>query len=410
MYRINDSEDPFERMLAVLRFAFTKDLKHVHGKVCKPYNSVLGEHFRAHWDVVPLSYPEELIERPSLQHERDPRKSESGSLRSGSFKSSYSSLDSESVKQASTAPTSPEPSQGATSRIRVVYLTEQVSHHPPVSAYYAVCPARHIELCGIDQISAKVSGTALRIAAGQFNQGTFIRLTGGPGEGEEYRLTNPTASVNGILRGNFYLTMSDSVIVSCTNPHPSSKHGGIPRFRAIIEYKEESWLGRAHFLIEGVIFVVHDGETEHENWTKVKQVPHNRVAAMIDGTWKGHIRWKRVGVLSYPNTTSSVASSPNPSHAQLSRISIPSASASRAEILSTSPDGWQTLVDVGELRAVPKEVRPLEKQHPFESRKLWRNVTEKLLNKEYSDATKEKVAIEQKQRDDAAERKKAGAE
>jgi hypothetical protein len=26
--RINDSEDPFERMLAVLRFTFSKDLKH----------------------------------------------------------------------------------------------------------------------------------------------------------------------------------------------------------------------------------------------------------------------------------------------------------------------------------------------------------------------------------------------
>ena len=405
-YRINESEDPFERMLSVLRFAFTKDLKHVHGKVCKPYNSVLGEHFRAHWDVVPLEDPDDLIDRPS----RDPRKSaESGSVRSGSFKSSFSTDDSESVKQVSTAPTSPEPSQRAP-RVRVVYLTEQVSHHPPVSAYYAVCPARHIEMRGIDQISAKVSGTTLRIAAGQYNQGLFIHLTGGPGDGEEYHLTNQTGNVNGILRGNFYLTMSDSVVISCTNAHPSSKHGGIPRFRAIIEYKEESWLGRAHFLIEGVIFVVHDGETEHEAWTKVKQVPHNRVAALIDGTWKGHIRWKRVGVLSYPNTTSSVASSPSPSHAQLPRPSIPSASASRAEILSTGSDDWQTLIDVGELRAIPKEVRPLEKQQPFESRNLWRKVTENLLSKEYSDATKEKVAIEQKQRDDAAERKRTGVE
>ncbi|KAF5340300.1 hypothetical protein D9611_007865 [Ephemerocybe angulata] len=406
---INDSEDPFERMLALLRFYFAKDLKHVHGKVCKPYNSVLGEHFRAHWDVVPLAYPEELIERPSLQHERT---SDAASILSGktaSFKStaSVNTADSDLNKEPSTAPTSPEPA--GPSRIRVVYLTEQVSHHPPVSAYYASCPARHIEMQGIDQISAKVSGTTLRIQAGQYNQGIYVRLNGGPGEGEEYHITHPVASVNGILRGNFYLTMCDSIVVSCTNDRPSSKHGGFPRFRAIIEYKEESWLGRAHFLVEGVIFVVHDGETEHEGWTKVKQVPQNRVAAVLDGTWKGHIRWKRVGALSYPHTTSSSASSPSPSHVQLPKPELPSASASRADIL-TSADGWQTLIDVNELQVVPKEVRPLDQQHPFESRKLWRSVTEKLINKEYSDATKEKMAIEQKQRDDAAERKRNGVE
>lgn len=43
---IGDSEDPLDRMLEVLRFWFTKDLKYIHGKPCKPYNSALGEFFR----------------------------------------------------------------------------------------------------------------------------------------------------------------------------------------------------------------------------------------------------------------------------------------------------------------------------------------------------------------------------
>ena len=43
---IGDSEEPLDRMLEVLRFWFTKDLKYVKGKPCKPYNSVLGEFFR----------------------------------------------------------------------------------------------------------------------------------------------------------------------------------------------------------------------------------------------------------------------------------------------------------------------------------------------------------------------------
>lgn len=46
---IGDSNDEFERMLEVLRFWFTKDLKYVKGKPCKPYNSTLGEFFRVRY-------------------------------------------------------------------------------------------------------------------------------------------------------------------------------------------------------------------------------------------------------------------------------------------------------------------------------------------------------------------------
>lgn len=55
---------------------------------------------------------------------------------------------------------------------------------------------------------------------------------------------------------------------------------------------------------------------------------------------------------------------------------------------------------------VPKQVRPLEGQLPDESRKLWEGVTSNLLKKEFSEATRIKQAIEQKQRDIAAERKR----
>jgi hypothetical protein len=41
--RMGDSEDAFERMLSVLRFAFSKELKFVRARLGKPYNSALGE-------------------------------------------------------------------------------------------------------------------------------------------------------------------------------------------------------------------------------------------------------------------------------------------------------------------------------------------------------------------------------
>jgi hypothetical protein len=117
--------------------------------------------------------------------------------------------------------------------LRVIFVTEQVSHHPPVSAYYASCPKRNIEMSGIDQISAKVSGTTVKVSPGQFNQGIFVNITGGFGEGERYQITHPVASVNGILRGSFYVTVSESTIITCTGSKSATK------LRAVIEYKEE---------------------------------------------------------------------------------------------------------------------------------------------------------------------------
>lgn len=246
-----------------------------HGKVCKPYNSVLGEHFRAHWDILPVAYSDESPLEPTPliftianttagESAAAAARSDAASVRSTkSTKSTRSGLSfiSKNGKSPSTAPTSIseanvaaqmsnlnlgtegrngslEGSEGdlgdpSSPRLRVVYVTEQVSHHPPVSAYFASCPSRFLELSGIDQIAAKVSGTTLRVAPGQFNQGIFIKITGGPGEGERYHITHPVASVNGILRGSFYVTVGESTIITCTGGKPGNK------FRTVIEYKEE---------------------------------------------------------------------------------------------------------------------------------------------------------------------------
>lgn len=128
------------------------------------------------------------------------------------------------------------------------------------------------------------------------------------------------------------------------------------------------------------------------------------MVAVFDGSWRGIVRWRRVGSGSYPAATSSSASSPSPSHEQLP------VNTSSASLASTREGEYTTLIDLSKLQVIPKEVRPLERQLPHESRKLWEAVTSNLLNKEFSEATREKVAIEQRQRDEAAERKKKGTE
>jgi hypothetical protein len=152
----------------------------------------------------------------------------------------------------------------------------------------------------------------------------------------------------------------------------------------LITLLPQPWLGKAHFRLEGVIHTYFDGEDQYKEWTKVEHVPRSRVVAVFDGSWRQRIRWRRVD----PDS---------------------SASSSQPDLTPT-PGDYATLLDLSTLKVIPKVVRPLSKQVPSESRMLWEKVTSRLLTKEFGDATREKVIVEQRQRDDAAERKRKGIE
>ena len=254
------------------------------GKVVKPYNSVLGEHFRAHWDFLPVHYSEDPRHPPiHRQHVTEVAVPEAPSptidkvatsrlsFRSAIFGrtvaspspiqrpasaqpaiesnlsaqvsnlslggSSTTSLSAPRISTSSSRSSDRNATASASSEtLRAVYLTEQISHHPPISAYYAVCPSRGVVVTGIDQISAKVSGTGVRVVPGSFNKGIFVKLVDGNGKGEQYKITHPVANVNGMLRGSFYVTVSDSTIITCEREgDPEGKEV----LRAVLEFKEE---------------------------------------------------------------------------------------------------------------------------------------------------------------------------
>jgi oxysterol-binding protein-related protein 9/10/11 len=119
---------------------------------------------------------------------------------------------------------------------------------------------------------------------------------------------------------------------------------------------------------------------EHEEWTKVKHVPPARAEVYFEGCWRNVVRWRTA--------------------------------AAKAKAVNSKNDDadWTTLIDLTPLRVVPKKVRPLSKQHSTESRRLWESVTSRLFRKEYGEATRAKHVIEQRQRDEAAERKRRGIE
>jgi hypothetical protein len=93
--------------------------------------------------------------------------------------------------------------------VKLSYLTEQTSHHPPVSAFWIDCPDKGIFARGYDHIAAKFTGTSIRVTAGAHNLGIFITLQ--KWDNEEYQLTHPAAHVGGLLRGQFYKPYSEAL-------------------------------------------------------------------------------------------------------------------------------------------------------------------------------------------------------
>ncbi|XP_036742015.2 oxysterol-binding protein-related protein 10 isoform X2 [Manis pentadactyla] len=64
----------------------------------------------------------------------------------------------------------------------------------------------------------------------------------------------------------------------------------------------------------------------------------------------------------------------------------------------TYSNGETRVIDTTALPAYPKKIRPLEKQGPMESRKLWREVTQHLRLGDIDAATEQKRCLEEKQR------------
>ena len=226
-------------MLATLRFWFTKDLKYVKGKPVKPYNSTLGEFFRCNWEIEDTS--------PPLKHPSSAPQSSAASISSQKSKSPDNN-----------------------SKVKISFLTEQTSHHPPVSAFYIDCPEKGIIARGYDQISAKFTGTSIRVTAGCHNYGIFITLQ--KWDGEQYQLTHPAAHLGGLLRGNLTVSVADCCYVTCPKT----------RLKVILQYLEEGWIGRSQNKVEGVIFKYNP---DNDDKTKVRDVPDDDVVARIEGSW-----------------------------------------------------------------------------------------------------------------------------
>jgi oxysterol-binding protein-related protein 9/10/11 len=239
--------------------------------------------------------------------------------------------------------------------VRVSYLTEQTSHHPPISAYYADCPERGVYARGYDHINVKFTGTSIRVSSATYNKGIYVNIV--PRE-EEYRLTHPAAYLCGLVRTSLYISVSDTCYVYCPKT----------RLKVIMEY-EEGWMSSGNKMT-AVIFRY---DPDKDKYSKIKEVPDKEVLVRLEGVWQDAIYYWIPGSDGKPNKP---------------------------------PADKQLLIDLAPLMPVPKICPPPEEQLPNESRRMWKDLTQALQEKRYSDANRIKQDIEQRQRDKAAERQK----
>jgi hypothetical protein len=132
-----------------------------------------------------------------------------------------------------------------------------------MSAYYYYDNNERIFASGIDHVSAKFTGTSLKVFPGPNNNGIFINI---PEFDEEYQLTHPTAQVNGFLKASLYLTITGKCVISCP------KSG----YCAVLEYKDEPFFGKCKFLVSGTI-----------------RNEKNEIICTLEGSWKGKISYKK---------------------------------------------------------------------------------------------------------------------
>uniref|UniRef100_A0A3B4BA27 Oxysterol-binding protein n=1 Tax=Periophthalmus magnuspinnatus TaxID=409849 RepID=A0A3B4BA27_9GOBI len=288
---IRNQSEPRERMVQVVKWYLSAFHAGRKGSVAKkPYNPILGEVFYCHWDL-----PNETTEEISTQME--------------------------------TVSDGPVPWASSNS---VCFVAEQVSHHPPISAFYAECLNRQIQFNAHIWTKSKFLG--MSIGVHNIGQGCVSCLE----HDEHYILTFPNGYGRSILTVP-WVELGGECNISC------SKSG----YSANIVFHTKPFYGGKKHRITAEIFPPNDKKS----------------FCSIEGEWNGvmYAKWAT---------------------------------------------GENTVfIDTKKMGIIKKKVRKLEDQLEYESRKLWKDVTQNLKLKDIDAATEAKHRLEEKQRAEARERK-----
>ncbi|KAJ8717458.1 hypothetical protein PYW08_005857 [Mythimna loreyi] len=168
--KIVDQPTPRERMVQVVRWYLSSYHAGRKSQVAKkPYNPILGEVFRCHWDM------------------------------DGAPETNSINIDKQEVGDGPVPWCTPD---------QLSFVAEQVSHHPPISAFYAEHVNKRIQFEAWVWTKSKFLG--LSIGVHNIGKGTVTLLD----TGEEYTLTFPNGYGRSILTVP-WIELGGSVCIEC---------------------------------------------------------------------------------------------------------------------------------------------------------------------------------------------------
>ncbi|SGZ04864.1 BQ5605_C032g11094 [Microbotryum silenes-dioicae] len=110
---------------------------------------------------------------------------------------------------------------------------EQVSHHPPVTAYYLENESKGLSFEGNCAQKTSFSGRAISVR--QVGHG-IVRIKLADGNVEQYLITLPKLKIEGILLGSPYVELYDSSLIQSSTGYQTS-----------LEFRGKGWVsGKAH--------------------------------------------------------------------------------------------------------------------------------------------------------------------
>ncbi|KAF0479092.1 Oxysterol-binding protein [Gigaspora margarita] len=141
-----------------------------------------------------------------------------------------------------------------------LYIAEQVSHHPPVSAYYYASPENNILIYGTLRPKSKFMGNS----AGTMMHGeTKFHFTNRPDE--VYRITMPNFYARGILFGKVVMELGDKTTIIC------EKTGLMYE----MQFQTKGYFSGAYNSIYGKIILISTGEALFEisgKWSDIMYI------------------------------------------------------------------------------------------------------------------------------------------
>ncbi|NXA48316.1 OSBL9 protein, partial [Nothocercus julius] len=299
---ISDQKDPKERMVQVVKWYLSAFHAGRKGSVAKkPYNPILGEIFRCHW-VLPGTEGEDDME-----------------------------------------PVSEGPIPWV-SKSSVTFVAEQVSHHPPISAFYAECFNKRIQFNAHIWTKSKFLG--MSIGVHNIGQGCVTCLD----YDEHYILTFPNGygrQVNALPDIFFSNALSILTVPWIELGGECSINCSKTGYNASIVFHTKPFYGGKKHRITAEIFSPND----------------KKPFCSIEGEWNG--------IMYAKYTTGENA----------------------------------VFIDTKKMPTIKKKVRKLEDQEEYESRCLWKDVTYNLKIRDIDAATAAKHRLEERQRAEARARK-----